>query len=71
MNYDRLESAMLFAASSDLEEKFPGAEIIESPEKDLIMAIADRSAGKTLWRLCLIFTLLFLGAEIFFLRFLR
>ncbi len=72
-NYDRKESVMKFYSAEQLKEQFENdhRNIIESAGEDFSVAVAEMNHGNALWKLCVIFTLLFLAIEILLLRFLR
>ncbi len=71
LNQDRGESALSFYRQSELESKFqiPAKSIISSKEKITNQQIKEVSLGASLWKLCLILTLIFLAAEVLLIRF--
>lgn len=71
-NYDRTESETGQYSPSELKEKYPASnfDVIEQVESDLTSVIGNLNNGVPLWKLCIIFALVFLGIEILLLRFL-
>ncbi len=71
LNEDRQESALSFYTNSELEEKFQlsAKNIINSKEKITSQQINQVNLGSSLWKLCLILTLIFLAAEVLLIRF--
>ncbi len=69
-NYDRAESEMAQLDDEALAEAFPDANIrlLESDGSSLSSVVGDLSRGVSLWKLCLILALLFLGIEVLLLR---
>ncbi len=71
-NYDRRESDLRCVDASGLKalaEKFPGINVVEISGDGDMAVLSDASAGKQLWKLCIVLTLVFLGIEILLLRF--
>jgi len=70
-NYDRKESDLAYYQPDALASKVGGnASIINAADSAVLTAqIEERSQGVTLWRWCLVLTLIFLGVEVLLLRF--
>ncbi|MFC5283969.1 BatA domain-containing protein [Pedobacter alpinus] len=73
LNEDRKESDLNFYNLTDLENIFQlsGNQIIESKEKITTQQIKEVNLGWSLWKLCLILTLVFLAAEVLLIRFFK
>lgn len=71
LNEDRRESALIFYTQDELEEKFQlsAKNVINSKEKITGQQIKEVNLGSSLWKLCLILTLIFLAAEVLLIRF--
>lgn len=71
LNHDRGESALNFYTQNDLKKLFQldAKRIINSKEKITSQQIKEVDLGSSLWKLCLILTLIFLAAEILLIRF--
>ncbi|WP_017257793.1 BatA domain-containing protein [Pedobacter arcticus] len=71
LNQSRAESDLSFYSQTELESKFqiPAKSIISSKEKITDQQIKEVNLGTSLWKLCLILTLIFLAAEILLIRF--
>ena len=71
LNYDREESELAFLNSEELESAFGyrNVEVISSVEGNLGELVSRLSRGRALWKLCIIFALAFLAAEILIIRF--
>lgn len=69
-NYDRRESNLDYLDPGDLETRFGDRVGVIDTENDAAITtrIEERSQGTVLWRWCLIFVLVFLGAESLLLR---
>ncbi|MDQ3192568.1 MAG: BatA domain-containing protein [Bacteroidota bacterium] len=75
-NYNRLESDLSYFSFSELFAQFEDSGlsnflILDSNNKNLTIALKELDLGKRLWKLCIIFALLFLFTEIVLLRFLK
>jgi hypothetical protein len=71
VNYDRRESSMDFLSKEALSSRFGQDQIkIVDELKNVGQVIQEMDRGKSLWKLCVIFTLIFLAAEVLLLRFL-
>lgn len=72
-NYDQRESEMTFDGLEDIRKKFPEAKtnILDQEKSSLTAEIKQVKEGIVLWKLCLIFALLFLAAETLILRFFK
>jgi hypothetical protein len=71
MNFDRVESELRFASPEQLA-KVAGplnAAVISNPDLDLGNYLTGQRAGLPLWKIAVIFALLFLAAEILLLKF--
>ncbi len=71
LNEDRRESALTFYTQAELEKKFQlsAKNVINSKEKITGQQIKEVNLGSSLWKLCLILTLMFLAAEVLLIRF--
>ncbi|HTN20696.1 MAG TPA: BatA domain-containing protein [Pelobium sp.] len=71
LNQDRGESALSFYSQNELDKIFqiPEKNIINSKEKITGQQIKEVTLGSSLWKLCLILTLIFLAAEVLLIRF--
>lgn len=71
MNYDRLESDMHFLPMEDLVNagKRLNIRIIQNAKRDLSNVIAGQGLGLPLWKVSVIFVLLFIALEIVLLKF--
>ncbi|MBQ1409330.1 MAG: BatA and WFA domain-containing protein [Bacteroidales bacterium] len=72
-NYSRIESRMLFMTQDDLEkiakdQGLDNVSVVPNPDKPLDNYLRERMEGRTLWRLCLILSLLMLLTEILLLK---
>lgn len=69
-NYDRAESAITLLDEEGLAEAFPNSNIriLEGDGSGLSSVVGDLSRGVSLWKLCLILALIFLGVEVLLLR---
>ncbi len=70
-NYDRQESELDYYSADDLRQlSNPSISVIDVTDAAVLTAsIEERAQGVTLWRLCLILALVFLGIEVVLLRF--
>jgi hypothetical protein len=70
MNYDRRESDLSFLTDDQLKESASRmrARVISNPGRDLSVTITGQRAGLPLWKVSVIFALLFLAAEIALLK---
>lgn len=70
-NYDRRESDLSYLDPEELSERFGARVGVIDTDNDAAITsrIEERSQGTVLWRWCLAFALLFLGAESLLLRF--
>jgi len=74
LNYDRRESLLEQPGEDDLMERLnPGDDsyfkLLSDENKPLSVAIRDMNEGKRLWKLFIIFALVFLASEVLMLRF--
>jgi hypothetical protein len=75
-NYNRLESATAVYSADDLNNtidqlKLNNFHVIQKGSKNMTAAIVDVNKGVQLWKWCLIFALLCLGAEIAIIRWMK
>jgi hypothetical protein len=75
-NYNRLESATSCFTSKELNDnidqlKLNNFNVIQKGSKNMTAAIVDVNKGTQLWKWCLIFALLCLGAEIAIIRWMK
>ena len=66
-NYDRRESQMLFLEPSEVADAVDGLggySVVKTVEKPLTDELRQRSAGRRLWRLCILLALAALASEI-------
>ena len=79
LNYDRKESVMDFISSDDFAQWSVAnrphngfsIELLSSADKNMTAEISELNLGTTLWKLCLVLSLLFLAVEILLLRLLK
>jgi Aerotolerance regulator N-terminal len=71
-NYDRKESEIKQYPPDELENLFPYASVsvIDNTNTNLSSIVNTINEGTSLWKLCIIFALIFLGVEVLLLRFL-
>ena len=71
LNFDRRESDLKFSSAAELKEKYPqgNVNVVNTANAEVASIVKELDRGIPLWRWCLILTLLFLGLEIFLLRF--
>lgn len=71
-NYDRSESDIRQVEASELRAAISSAHfsVIEDAEQNLSSVVGAINRGTTLWKLCVILALVFLGIEVLLLRFL-
>ena len=71
LNQDRAESALSFYNAGELGKLFQVTpkNVINSKEKITDQQIKEVTLGSSLWKLCLILTLIFLAAEVLLIRF--
>lgn len=69
-NYDRKESAVALMDEAALESAFSGQNValLDTDGNSLSAAVGNLSRGVSLWKLCLILALLFMGMEVLLLR---
>ena len=58
---------------ADLKKLYPGKnmEILDGTKPNITEMVRELDRGVVLWKLCVIFALIFIGAEVLLLRFLR
>ncbi|MCX6200581.1 MAG: BatA domain-containing protein [Bacteroidetes bacterium] len=71
LNFDRKESDMKFSTASQLKEQYPqlNINVVNGANAEVATVVKELNKGTSLWKLCLILTLLFLAIEIALLRF--
>lgn len=71
LNFDRRESDMKFPNASQLKEQYPQANVnvVNGASAEVATVVKELDRGTSLWKLCLVFALLFLAIEIALLRF--
>jgi hypothetical protein len=71
MNYNRSESHMDFLSMNELEAMYTGKNITiyNGNSGNISHAVKENDQGISLWKVCIIFALLFLLAEILLIRF--
>jgi hypothetical protein len=71
-NDDRSESDLSYLTSTDLSKLVPSAgRVFQSGKGPITAAITETNFGLQLWKLCIILALIFLGAEIALIRYLK
>ena len=75
-NFDRKESELSYFSPEEMLYKyeslgFDNFSILNSKAKDITQTLSEMNLGKRLWKLCIIFALLFLAIEILLLKFLK
>ena len=73
LNFDRKESLGANLSAKQLKGKYPQDQVyvFQGLDEDLAGLVNELDRGVTLWKLCIIFALIFLGAEVLLLRFLK
>lgn len=73
LNYNRSESQLTYYTPSELKEMYPQQNIrlLDAVAADLGGIVKEMEHGIILWRWCIALALLFLGAEVLLLRFLK
>ena len=73
LNHNHQESDLIFAKTEEIETAFTGStfQIMDENKANLKTQIKQVKQGIVLWKLCLIFALIFLLLEILFLRFIK
>ncbi len=71
LNYNRKESDLSCWSDTDLKSfaQTSNIRLISDSKANLTAAIGERNLGVTLWKICLVFALLFIATEILLLRF--
>ncbi len=71
-NYNRAESDLKCLEVKELKSRYKasGFNVFESMEESITSAVKELDEGVVLWKLCVIFALIFLAVEILLLRFL-
>lgn len=73
LNFNRQESALTFYAEKELEDSYKGTgvQILQGGEGLVSAAVQQLEGGIALWKLCVIFVLIFLAAEILVIRLMK
>ena len=73
LNFNRTESDLEYYTMADLKKLYPGKnmEILDGTKPNITEMVRELDRGVVLWKLCVIFALIFIGAEVLLLRFLR
>ena len=71
LNFDRKESDMKFLNALQLKEQYPQANVnvVNGANAEVATVVKELDRGTSLWKLCLMLTLIFLAIEIALLRF--
>lgn len=72
-NFNRQESAGKFYSAADLKDKYPDLQVYTMGDAttDVAGMVNELDKGIALWKLCIIFVLIFAGAEVLLLRFMK
>jgi hypothetical protein len=70
LNFDRKESDMKFLNASQLKEQYPqtNVNVVNGANAEVATVVKELDRGTSLWKICLILTLIFLAVEIALLR---
>ncbi|HXH18772.1 MAG TPA: hypothetical protein VNJ07_06775, partial [Chitinophagales bacterium] len=73
LNYDRKESQLDYYSASDLKDLFPqkNIRVLDAAGASITGMVKALQQGIVLWKVCIILALVFLGAEVLLLRFLK
>lgn len=73
LNYNRSESALDYYSQDDLKKLYPqkNVEVLNGMKANFDEIVRELDRGVVLWKLCIILALVFIGAEVLLLRFLR
>jgi len=73
LNYDRKESQLDYYTASELKEMFPqkNIRVLDALEANVTGMVKELQQGIVLWRICIMLALVFFGAEVLLLRFLK
>ena len=73
LNFDRRESDLKFFDAGQLKEKYPqkNVSVVNTAHTDIADIVKELDRGTSLWKLCIVLTLLFFAAEVALLRFWR
>lgn len=71
LNFDRKESDLKFFNATQLKEKYPqsNVNVVNAANAEVAAVVKELDRGTSLWKICLILTLLFLAIEIALIRF--
>jgi hypothetical protein len=71
LNFDRRESDLRFFNAIQLKEKYPqkNVNVVNAANADVSSVVKELDRGTSLWKLCILLALLFLGVEVLLLRF--
>ena len=72
LNYSRKESELDCYSGDELKDLYPieNIKVIDAVKGSITQFVKELDKGIVLWKLCIIFALIFLGVEVLFLRFL-
>ncbi|MDX2003502.1 MAG: BatA domain-containing protein [Chitinophagales bacterium] len=72
-NYNRSESKLAYYTLAELQEMYASknVRIIDNPRSDIGSLVKELDQGIVLWKLCIIFALVFVAIEVLLLRFLK
>ena len=72
-NFNRTESSLNYYTVDDLKKMYAGdnIHIVDSQNTNLGQIVRELDQGVALWKLCIIFALVFIAAEVLLLRFLK
>ncbi len=73
LNYDRKESNLEYFSPAELKELYPqeNISVLDAVATDMAGIVKELEQGIVLWKLCIVLALLFFGAEVLLLRFLK
>jgi hypothetical protein len=71
LNFDRKESDLKFSNAADLKSKYPqsNVNVVNGANIEVAALVKELDRGNSLWKWCIVLTLLFLGLEVALLRF--
>ena len=71
LNYDRRESDLQFFNATQLKEKYneKNVNVVNAANADVSSVVKELDRGTSLWKLCILLSLIFLGVEVVLLRF--
>jgi hypothetical protein len=73
LNFDRRESDLRFYSASQLKDKYTqkNVNVVNAANADVSSVVKELDRGTSLWKLCILLALIFLGIEVLLLRFWR